>query len=163
MSETLTQTLARNPILGSAVASGDALPLLDVSASGLGKDAMITAAELRKALSTYAASANSTGDTTITPGVVALQHLEVVTVTGSAGTRKIILATSSTPAAGCRCTVRLNLPATASILLDFRNATDAGTQLTTMETDGSGDDAVAEFYYDGSAWQFLKFNLPANA
>ena len=45
MSETLTQTLARNPILGSAVASGDALPLLDVSASGLGKDAMITAAE----------------------------------------------------------------------------------------------------------------------
>ena len=163
MSETLTQTLARKALLGSEVAAGDALPALDVSASGLAKDAGLTFAELRKALSTYNASANSTGNTTITPGVVALQHVEVITVTGAAGTRIIILDTACAPAAGCRIAVRLNLPATASILFDFRNATSGGTQLTTMETDGSGDDAVAEFYYDGTAWQFLKFQIPANA
>ncbi|MDE2618896.1 MAG: hypothetical protein KGL54_01915 [Sphingomonadales bacterium] len=161
MSETLTQTLARNPLLGSALAAGDALPLLDVSGTGLGKDAAILLGELRRALATFNASANSAGNTTITPGPVALQHLEVITITGAGGTRVIILA--GVPAAGCLCRVRFNLPATPSILLDFRAATAGGTQLTTMATDGSGDDAVAEFYHDGSAWQFLKFTIPANA
>ena len=161
MSETLTQTLARNPLTGANLAAGDALPILDVSGAALAKDAMITAAELRLALSTYAASANSTGSSTITPGVVALQHLEVITITGLAGTRPIIIA--GVPGAGCIARVRLVLPATPSILLDFRAATAGGTQLTTMETDGTGDDALAEFYYDGAAWQFLRFTIPANA
>lgn len=55
MSETLTQTLARNPILAIAVAPDDALPFLDVSASGLLKDGMITVAEMRKALQRFIA------------------------------------------------------------------------------------------------------------
>lgn len=163
MSETLTQTLARNPLLGSALVRGDAVPVLDVSATGLGKDAMSTVLELMKALATRGAQANSTGNSTVTPGACAIQHTEIITLTGSAGTRIIILDVASAPTAGARCLVRIECPATASILLDFRNGTAGGTQLTTAETDGSGDDMVAEFGGTGTAWEFLRFVSPANA
>lgn len=163
MSETLTQTLARNPILGSALVRGDAVPVLDVSATGLGKDAMATMLELMKALATRGAHANSTGNSTVTPGACAIQHTEIITLTGSAGTRKIILDVANAPTAGARCLVRIECPATAGLLLDFRNATAGGTQLTTAETDGSGDDMVAEFGGTGTAWEFLRFHNPANA
>lgn len=163
MSETLTQTLARNPLTGANLARGDAVPVLDVSGTLLGKDAMITALELMKALFTRTASANSSGNTTVTPGACSISHTEIITVTGSGGTRIIILDVASAPTAGARCLVRLLCPATASILFDFRNATAGGTQLTTAETDGSGDDMVAEFGGTGTAWEFLRFVSPANA
>lgn len=163
-SENLTQMLARNPLAGSDLAQGDGIRALDISGTALGKDAVITALELSKALHTYAAAANASGNTTITPGAVALSHLEVTTVSGSGSTTRImILATSTAPRAGCIIRHRLALPATAEITLEWRNATSGGTLITSLVTDGAGDDAVAEFYYDGAAWQFLHFITPANA
>lgn len=112
----------------------------------------------------YAASSNSSGDTTITVDDTTGSFVAVTAVSGSGSTTRImILATSGTPTAGARILHRVNLPATAEITLEWRNATSGGTLLTSLLTDGSGDDAVAEFYYDGSAWQFLRFTLPANA
>jgi hypothetical protein len=164
MSETLTQTLARNPLTASGLAAGDAIPLLDISGSGLSKDAAATLNELCKALFGYAASTNASGNTTITPAVINLRHTEVTTVSGSGSeTRIVILATSNTPRAGQILIHRLNLPATADITVEWRNATSGGTLITSLITDGSADDVVAEFYYDGSAWQFLRFNNPATA
>lgn len=160
MSETLTQTLARNPLAASALAQGDGLSALDVSATGLAKDAVLTIAELVKALSATNASANSTGNTTITPHACAVQHTEVLTLTGSAGTRIIILATSANPLAGARVSLRLALPATAAIIVEVRNATSGGTLLASLETDGSGSAAALDFYYTGSAWALLSAIYP---
>jgi hypothetical protein len=164
MSETLTQTLARNPVAAAALAQGDALPLLDVSGSGLSKDAAITFLELLKAMNGYHADTNNSGTTTVSPNPTAAIHTEVITFGGSGSTtRLVVLSTANAPFAGARCTVRCALPATADITVEFRNATSGGTLLTSMVTDGSGDDCVAEFYHDGAAWNFLRFNLPANA
>ena len=88
----------------------------------------------------------------------------VTAVTGSGSTTRImILATSGPPLAGSRIVHRCNFPATAEITVEWRNATSGGTLITSALTDGSGDDAVAEFYFDGAAWQFLKYTSPANA
>jgi hypothetical protein len=164
MSETLTQTLARAPITATGLAAGDALPLLDVSATGLSKDAAVVLAELVKALFAYNASTNASGNTTITPGVVNLLHREVTTVSGSGGeTRVFVLATSNTPRAGNTIRHRVHMPATADITLEWRNATAGGTLITSLITDGSGDDALLDFYYDGSAWQLDAVIYPANA
>lgn len=112
----------------------------------------------------YAASSNSSGNTTITVDDETGSYVAVTAVTGSGSTTRImILATSGSPVAGARILHRVTLPATAEITLEWRDATSGGTLLTSLLTDGSGDDAVAEFYFDGSAWQFLRFNFPANA
>lgn len=162
--ETLTQTLARNPMLASSLASGDALRILDVSASGIAKDAAITVAELFKLLKGHNASSNTTGDTTVTPSWLTIQHTEVITVGGSgASTRKVVLEIPSGLAAGARCLVRCLMPSTADITLDFRNESAAGTSLHAMVTDGSGDDFVAEFEFDGTAWAYLWSLYPATA
>lgn len=110
----------------------------------------------------YATSSNSSGNTTITVGAQHGFHLEVTTVTGSGSTTRIaILALTNTPATGCVVYHRCILPATAAITLEWRNSTSGGTLLTSFQTDGSGDDIVAELYFDGSAWKFLKFTSPA--
>lgn len=164
MSLKLSTLLSSNPITGAQMAQGDGLYFYDASATGSAKSAACTLLELMKAMSGYAASANSSGNTTVTPGPVCLVHTEVTTVSGSGSTtRVIVLATSNSPAAGARIIHRLALPATASITVEWRNATSGGTLITSLLTDGSGDDAVAEFYFDGSAWQFLRFVSPANA
>jgi hypothetical protein len=143
MSENLTQTLARNPMLASAIAQADAFPLLNASGSGTGKDAAILVSELMKALTGYNASTNSTGNTTITPGVACISHSEFTTVSGSGTTTRImVLAVSNSPVVGARLIHRLALPATAEITIEWRNATSGGTLITSMLTDGSGDDAV---------------------
>lgn len=112
----------------------------------------------------YAASSNSSGNTTITVDDATGSFVAVTAVTGSGSTTRImILATSGSPVAGARILHRVTLPATAAITLEWRNATSDGTLLTSLLTDGSGDDAVAEFYFDGTDWQFLRFTLPANA
>jgi hypothetical protein len=46
-------------------------------------------------------------------------------------------------------------PATAAITLEVRNATAGGTLLLSTGTDGTGDDVVGEYYFDGTAWQPL--------
>lgn len=163
-SETLTQTLARNPILGAALAPGDAFGLLDSSGSGLGKDAAILVSELVKALRTRNAQANSTGNSTVTCGWLALLHTEVLTFTGAGSTtRVVVLAIPAGLSAGARLAVRCVLPATADITVEFRNATAGGDLLTSLLTDTSGDDKVAEFEFDGTQWNFLRFDAYATA
>lgn len=166
-SENLTQMLTRNPLLGSALAPGDGLRTLDISGTGIGKDAVIIISELIKALATGATASNSTGSTTVAPGACALQHTAVITFSGAASTRVVILATSlagsASPIVHTRAVVRCVLPATADIVVEFRNATSGGTLITSLVTDGGGDDATVEFYFDGTAWQFLRLAFPANA
>lgn len=103
----------------------------------------------------YLASANSTGNTTLTR--TAETNVEIVSVTGSARTSIVILATTDA-VEGDLMKLRLNLPATASIVMEVRNAASGGTLLFSITTDGSGDDAYLELYFDGTAWQRL-FNV----
>lgn len=163
-SSTLSQVYAARPVTAAQMLAAMLLYLDDPSAAAGSKDKAGQVTELRKALSGYHASASSaTGTTTVTPGVLAMQHLEALTVTGAAGTRTIVLDTSNTPAAGDRIALRLLLPAVSSILLDIRNGTAAGTQITTLESDGTGSGALMEFYFDGTAWQLLSVVSPVNA
>lgn len=106
----------------------------------------------------YEAISNSTGNFTVTP--VFPNHLAVVNVTGSAGTRVVILDLTG-QIAGDMARFRFNLPATAAIVIEIRNATSGGTLLFTLTTDGSGDDWVAECYFDGTAWQKYNNTYPA--
>lgn len=164
MSETLTQTLARAPLTYATLAAGDALGILDVSASGLSKDAAATLGDLARALFGGSTSTNASGNTTITPGVISMCHTEVTTFSGvGSTTRVIILSTANTPIANARIVSRAILPATADITIEYRNATAGGTLITSIVTDGSEDDAVGQFYWDGSAYQILTFTYPANA
>lgn len=114
--------------------------------------------------SAYHASTNSTGNTTITLARVTLQHTESTTLSGAGSTtRVIILAIPTGLVTGARLTHRLIMPATSGIIIEWRNATSVGTLVTSYESDGSGDDVVAEFVYNGTAWNFVRFNAPANA
>lgn len=105
----------------------------------------------------YTASANSTGNTTLTR--TAETNIQILTVTGAARTSIVVLDTSSA-VSGDLTKLRLNLPATASIVIEVRNATSGGTLLSTLTTDGSGVDAYLEFYFDGTAWQSLFDLMP---
>jgi hypothetical protein len=164
MSSKLSTLLGTNPVTGAQLAQADGLYLYDASATGSARGAAITLAELVKALRTRAASANSTGDTTVTVHELGLIHTEVITFTGSGSTtRRVILAIPTGLSAGARAAIRCILPATADITVDLRNATSGGTQITSLVTDGSGDDAVIECEFDGTAWQFLRATIPANA
>jgi len=164
MSSRLSAILAANPKAGANLKKADGLYLYNSDGTGTDKSAGLLLEELVKGLFGYTASSNASGNTTITPGVIALRHTEVTTVTGAGSTtRKFILATSSTPVAGTVVLHRVNLPATSGITLQWVNATAGGALLTSYVTDSSGDDLVAEFYFDGTAWQFLRFTVPANA
>lgn len=112
----------------------------------------------------YNASSNVSGNTTITPDSGSGVHTEITTISGSGSTTRImILDTAGSPVEGAILRHRLTIPATSAILIEWRNATSGGSLLTSLLTDGSGDDAVAEFVYTGSEWAFLNFTYPSNA
>lgn len=163
MSAKLSTLLSTNPVLAAELTKSVGLYLYDPVQSGADKSAGAVLSEIIKALISRTTSTNASGNTTITPGVLSTQHTEVTAVSGSAGTRVMILATSNTPIAGAIIRHRVTLPATADILTEWRNATSGGTLLTSHLSDGSGDDVFAQFSYDGSEWQFDSFTSPANA
>ena len=112
----------------------------------------------------YATSSNASGNTTITVPAYVRDYLAVTAISGSGSTTRIfVLAVSAPPATGAILRHRVDIPATASITLEWRDATSGGTLLTSFVTDGSGDDVFAEFYFDSAAWKFLAFIAPANA
>lgn len=112
----------------------------------------------------YNASSNVSGNTTISPSAGTGIHTEITTLSGSGSTTRIfILDTSGSPETGTIIRHRVFCPATANILLEWRNATSGGTLATSALTDGSGDDMLAEFVYTGSGWTFLNFVYPSNA
>lgn len=102
------------------------------------------------------ATANSTGNSTITPA--APNEIRVVTLTGTARTSKFILAATGA-AAGYWMLLRFVQPATASIVQEVRDLTAGGTTLYSYTSDGSGADHWACLvYFDGTNWQ-RGFNL----
>lgn len=97
------------------------------------------------------ATANSTGNSTITPTVP--NEIRVVTVTGTAGTRKIILAAGAATE-GAWMLLRFSQPATAAIVEEVRDLTATGTTLYSYTTDGSGTDHwCCLVYFDGTNWK----------
>jgi len=110
----------------------------------------------------YNASTNNSGNTTVTPSESL--HTEQLTVGGSGSTTRIvILSVSGVLTAGSRLFLRVLLPATAEIRIEFRNATSGGTLEHLVLTDGTGDDMTLEFYSNGSAWKFDRMIYPATA
>lgn len=104
-------------------------------------------------LVSYSAQANSSGNTAAVIGTYALQHTEIITISGAGSTTRILSLPVAGRVAGHTAKVRFLCPATAGITLEVRNDTASGTTLLTTATDGTGDDVVGEFYFDGSAWQ----------
>jgi len=114
--------------------------------------------------SAYHTSANASGNTTVTFASLCLNHTEVTTISGAGSTTRImVIAAASTVVTGARLVHRMTMPATVGIVIEWRNATAGGTLLTSYESDGSGDDLVAEFVFNGINWVFLRFSAPANA
>ncbi len=107
----------------------------------------------------YASGANSSGNTMITPASLCRVLTYVLTVSGTAGTRIVVLDASSL-SAGRRLSLVLRLPTTAAIVVEVRNATTGGTLLATLTTDTSGDDANLHFYDNGTAWEAESSKYP---
>lgn len=105
---------------------------------------------------------NSTGNTTITPVPGRRNALVIVTISGAARTSNIVFDIAGR-VLNDRLTARFNIPATAGIILDVKNATAGGTSLIVdpITTSGSaGQNLLLELYYDGTAWQRLGLNYP---
>jgi hypothetical protein len=114
----------------------------------------------------YVAAANNAGNSTFTRGRP--NTLVNFSVGGAARTSKIILNTAGAIAAD-EMTVRTILPATADIILDFRNGAVGGAQLLpaltftgqTFTTDGITTSATFRFGFDGAAWFYIDSQIPA--
>ena len=112
--------------------------------------------------SDYDESTNNSGNTTLTPNVLALQHTHRVTFGGAGSTTRIlILDAAQAYLPGARLLLDLQLPATAAITVEVRNATAGGTLLETVLTDTSGDNATIELIWTGTAWQRYRTTYPA--
>lgn len=162
MSDNLSQILAARPLSGANVARNDFLYIVDASEStAANKDKGIFISELNRALAGgYNAQTWASGALTITPDTYVGRHLEVLTCTMSAGSYALTLSdgTGSTRFAGERLLVLFKLPATSSIIITVSNST--GDELVNVATDGTGDDALVEFYHDGTKWQGLRKTHP---
>lgn len=99
----------------------------------------------------YHASSNSTGNTTVTPAATSRLHTEHVTVTGSAGTRIVILDTAGRTAGDVVC-LKVDMPSTAGITVQIRNQTSGGTLLASVTTTGTAGTVGVATTYSGSAW-----------
>lgn len=104
------------------------------------------------------ATANSTGNSTITP--TGSRQIQIVTWTGTARTSVLILSVTGR-SAGDVLELRYVQPATAAIVEEVRNATSGGTLIYSYTTDGTGLDLFyARVYFDGTAWQPLDNVVP---
>jgi hypothetical protein len=107
------------------------------------------------------AQANSSGNSTVEPASNANRHIEIVSFSGSGSTTRVVILSTTGRQAWDTITLRGNLPATAAITVEVRNASAAGTLLTSITSDGSGDDFAAEFVFDGSAFIAVRTQYPA--
>lgn len=105
----------------------------------------------------YSAVSNSAGNTTISR--LAPNTVKIVNVTGSARTSIMIMDITGA-ISGDVAKLRLNLPTAASIIIEVRDVISSGTLLFSITTDGSGDDAYLELYFDGSGWKPLLNVMP---
>ena len=105
-------------------------------------------------------TSNIGGNVLVSPG--SQMHTEVITVTGSAGTRKVVLQDPGLQP-GAHVWLRFGLPATAGIIFQVFNLSLLGTQLSTIQTasDGSLPSALLEYVFDGSNFRALNYTLPS--
>ena len=125
----------------------------------------LTAAEAAALYSPRAASgnaqANASGNSTVTPPTTSNRHTEVISFSGSGSTTRVVILDTAGREDWDAVILRGNLPATAAITVEVRNASAAGTLLTSITSDGSGDDFAAEFAFDGSAFIAVRTQYPA--
>lgn len=105
------------------------------------------------------AQTNATGDFTITP--TSQLHKEIVTIDGAARTSNAIMGISGIQD-GAELTVVLLLPATADIIIDFRNNLVGNPVISTIET-GSVLQCRLKYYFDSdlASWVPEIYNLPS--
>lgn len=105
--------------------------------------------------------ANASGNTTITLPAGSRHHVADIVFSGSAGTR-VVIADTTGAIAGDVLRLNYTLPATASIVVELRNATAGGTLLDTLTTDTSADPATLVATYSGTAWVLSSAQYPSN-
>lgn len=103
------------------------------------------------ALTGAATAANSTGDTTLTLATDQKILAAVITFTGSAGTRRVVLPDTNATA-GIVAALNLILPATAGITVQLYSGSTAGTLLATVATDGTAGTVGLLCTRGASAW-----------
>lgn len=119
-------------------------------------DALFTARTLG-----YTETTNSEGNTTLTPVATTPLPTAVIAFSGAGSTTRVVILATTGRIAGDRLLVLADLPATADITVEFRNATSSGTLLHSATTDTSGDDLAVEFIYTGTAWRYARRTFPA--
>lgn len=108
-------------------------------------------------VNSFASLTNNSGNTGIAPS--AFNHTAIVDVTGTGGTRIIILGvTSLIP--GQIIKLRVQLPSTPGITIEIRNADATGTLLYTFDSDSSAQNAFVELVTDGTSWLPLQNVFP---
>ncbi len=97
------------------------------------------------------------GDQTIIPGAVV--HSEIITVTGAARTSVVSLAQLSATEAGWIFKARVNMPATAGVIIEIRDQL-SGLLLYSLSSDDGGGSAFSLYFEalytnGGQAWNPL--------
>lgn len=110
----------------------------------------------------YAAASNASGTTNVAPASTVCAHTQIVNFSGATNTTRVVALATAGRTAGDTLALRANLPTTAGITVEVRNGTAAGTLLASFQSDGTGDDATLDFYFDDAgAWQRLRTVFPA--
>jgi hypothetical protein len=106
------------------------------------------------------AQSNGGGNMVVTP--TSQVHTEVITITGSAGTRQVVVGAAGLDA-GARIGLKFVLPATAGINLQVYDQATSGPLLTTVTSDSSGftPTAKANLFFDGANLQRDELIIPA--
>lgn len=100
-------------------------------------------------------------DVTITP--TSQQHTEVLTVSGDAGTRNVLLGNSGV-VAGAVIMALVYLPETSAedeIVLNFKSVDAGNPTIFTANTTGGVTRALFKFSFDGANWTPLEATQPA--
>ena len=101
---------------------------------------------------------NAGGNSTIAPSTQL--HTEVITFSGVAGTRNLVVGSAGLTK-GARVIVLALLPATTGIMVQLWNQTIGGSALFSIVTDGYLRQACFELYYDGFNFHPLRATVPA--
>jgi len=100
---------------------------------------------------------NTAGNAQINPA--SQLHLEEITVGGSARTSQLVVSLVGL-VAGAMPKIRLQLPATAAIVLNVRNGTASGAIVATLTTNGSARAVLFELDFNGTALELLRTTDP---
>lgn len=102
-------------------------------------------------LTTADAVANASGDTTLTLQTTEKILGRVITFSGSAGTRRIVLADTNA-VAGCLALLNFVFPATTGIIVELWSGSTAGTLLASVTSDGTAGTVGLVSFRGATAW-----------